>query len=152
MELEKIIYARSSRTRTRSDVTYIILTCATDKESALSSHMYSLNRGWAQRAKCLIVHFDNGKQLINFGNIMRYGWSLKILDLTIININVKEKCHNPVVHYYNPFFNKTHNNMFDASTDIFPDKLLDVNGYDFIIDHIHAKFTKDIYVHIYTKT
>ena len=132
-------------TRIRNVVTYIILTCATDKESTLSFYLYRVNRGLTQRAKCLIVHFDNGMQLINFENTMRYGWSVKFLDLTIININVKEKCYNPVVRYYNPFFNKIHNNMFDASTEIFPDKLLDVNSYEFIFYHDHAKFTKDIY-------
>ena len=141
VELQRIPVLR----RTRNVVTYIFLTSATDEESFLRFYLYRFNRGFAQRAKCLIVHFDNGIQLINFENIMRYGWSVKFLDLTIININVKEKCYNPVVHYYNPFFNKTHNNMFDASTDIFPDKLLDVNGYEFIVDLYHAKFTRDIY-------
>lgn len=78
------------------------------------------------RPKCLISLFHTkfiSSTAIN--RILQFAWSKKFLDFTILDTGPK----NSTVHTLNPFYNHTIKERLLNQHQIFPKKLLNVNGY-----------------------
>ena len=83
----------------------------------------------AIRPKCLIIVFSSDTIESNdLKEIFHYSWVLKFLDFTVLEIR---KDHNPMLMFHNPFTDIIYNIDFKSNTDLFPDKLQDVNEYPF---------------------
>ena len=88
------------------------------------------------RSKLLMITFGmTSKFKHDFYNVFKYAWFNKILDFTIVQkiktrrINTLVPSDQCIVQYYNPFYNAINKNVLDDKTNIFPDKLKNVNGY-----------------------
>ena len=92
------------------------------------------------RPKCLVI-FQNkiGKNISEsfFENILKYGWSRKFLDFSVIEINLDNNLS--FLHYFNPFHGLYNKILFDCNGDIFPEKFKDLNGYSLNISDRYSK-------------
>ena len=85
------------------------------------------------RPKCLIIFFRyniiNLEKLIK--NLLKYGWMKKFLDLSIleVNSNLYSDKSDKFLHSYNPFFKLFTKKKFSIGTQVFEDKLNNVNRY-----------------------
>lgn len=103
------------------------------------------------RPRCLAFYINVGFSSESFfKNILKYAWSKKFLDFTIMELIVPDSLHNihrPIVYIFNPFFDKLTKKQFDQNTQIFPDKLDDANGYPLrlpvVNDRPYIQFTKN---------
>ena len=86
------------------------------------------------RPKCLFIYINDCKICnMNFSALMQKAWDkpLYFLDFTIIEIRVWERHYDPIIHYYNPFYNVHHKSIFNATTELaFPNKLQNLNGIE----------------------
>ena len=91
------------------------------------------------RPKCLIICLHQRKIILQ-KEMLHHAWSRHFLDFTILELIQENTTNNILVnidnfqlmiHYYNPFTEDyiTKNSSDIASTDLFPKKLLDMNGH-----------------------
>jgi hypothetical protein len=73
----------------------------------------------------------------NLKKFLSYGWSLKFLNLSIIKVNTHTLYSESMILSYNPFRQIYVNEQFNATTDIFPDKLNNMWGYRFNVLYYH---------------
>lgn len=79
------------------------------------------------RPKCLIILYEN----ISVKNILLQAWSLKYLDVSIIEWS------NFRLTTYNPFNNSIITATLNSKSVVFPDKLRDLFGYNFTVPIYH---------------
>ena len=72
------------------------------------------------RPKCLFLYFHNNENSETLRSSQMFAWSKNYLDLSIIDINMKE-CNLSRIHDYNPFTN--HFSRRDITSPLFPNKL-----------------------------
>ena len=90
-----------------------------------------------QRPKCLILFINNKQSTEDFLKIiLRYAWSKKFLDFTIMELDTqyaeKTDVFSPNLYYLNPFLDTLTKVVVDSNIEIFPDKLNNLNGYPLI--------------------
>lgn len=96
-----------------------------EKFSSVLSEFVEMNP-LPPRAKFLIILIgDYNSFEANFKKLLVQAWSLKYLDLTILVVNNNEDL---IVLNYNPFF-KVFNINNISLTQLFPDKIKNMNGY-----------------------
>ena len=88
----------------------------------------------APRPKCLIIVSNEDTQNL-YEAFFIYAWLKKFLNLSIIDIDVLERY--AFLHHYNPFYKTYHKDQLTIDTEIFPDKLRNVNGYPFFLSVYH---------------
>lgn len=84
----------------------------------------------AVRPKSLLVFYgpDVNSVQSKAEEILKYAWSLKFLDFTILIIDDTHKNGSTYINY-NPFMKKFNSGYLKNKTNLFPDKLTDVNRY-----------------------
>ena len=119
----------------RQTSTYIILSNIDDGLQEINSIINKLeNHGWyTLRPKCLMVYFhdtDNGLVLRElFESVAYSAWVHKFYDFSVISIDVRKKCSTAVLYYINSFTRTYKEKFISEETVIFPDKLIEANGY-----------------------
>ena len=79
------------------------------------------------RPKCLLIYYSKSEYFENsLKEILRYAWTLKFLDFSILTIN---EVSNALHYTYNPFEKTYDISSFEAKSNIFPQKLNNVQGY-----------------------
>ncbi|OXU27355.1 hypothetical protein TSAR_005190 [Trichomalopsis sarcophagae] len=79
-----------------------------------------------RQPKCLIIIFsDDSGSDDSFYQILKFAWTKKILDITILQV----KNGMILTHIYNPFRQRITQQPFGIQTNIFPDKLKNMMGY-----------------------
>lgn len=92
------------------------------------------------RPKCLIViSTKNSIRQDSLGAILRYAWTMKFLDVTILTLLESNESNNPgqIIHYYNPFTVEYHSETWDSKSTLFPNKRVNMNGYPMKTCTIH---------------
>ncbi|XP_031786372.1 uncharacterized protein LOC116417429 [Nasonia vitripennis] len=93
------------------------------------------------RPRCLIIFFNNIASLkVEFESFLERAWSLKFLDLIVIEVFLNDKNiedDSLYIYSYNPFFKIYQQEFFNETASIFPDKLVDLNGLEFIVEALH---------------
>ena len=94
----------------------------------------------AVRPKCLLILFSRNAMVDDgyLRNLLVKYWSLRFIDFTIIKLSYNDS----VMFYYNPFMDTYHEERFESTSEIFPDKLTDLNYYPIKI----AAFNYDPYI------
>lgn len=84
------------------------------------------------RPKCLLILYNNQDWLeVELKQILRYAWSFKFLDFSIMIIH---SVNHIIILNYNPFMEIYNMNIYNANDsgsviDIFPDKMTNMNNY-----------------------
>lgn len=85
-----------------------------------------------RRPKCLIIILSE-KMIFykKLQEILYYSWTMKFLDVTILTYieNSEIGGIGPIKHHYNPFIEDYYNGTWDFKSTLFPNKLLNMNGY-----------------------
>ena len=94
----------------------------------------------AVRPKCLLILFSRNAMVDDgyLRNLLVKYWLLRFIDFTIIKLSYNDS----VMFYYNPFMDTYHEERFESTSEIFPDKLTDLNYYPIKI----AAFNYDPYI------
>lgn len=89
------------------------------------------------RPKCLLILYntDNDWSENRLKQILRYAWSLKFLDFSILNILTVDHV---IYANYNPFMESYSMDSLGTGIDIFPDKLNNMNNYSLKIPYIQT--------------
>lgn len=93
------------------------------------------------RPRCLIISFNEKSSLeYNIGIILRSAWSKKFLDFSILTVNLNRNIPNcqATIYNFNSFDTRIMQNLFNASTYVFPNKLRNVKGYPMKLPFFHA--------------
>ena len=88
----------------------------------------------SERPKLLVISpSDNLISQFDIGKVLKYAWSAKFLDFTIINKHFSHNLYKFICtsQFYNPFNESIVTKILRKNDQIFPDKLIDVNGYNF---------------------
>lgn len=82
-----------------------------------------------QRPKCLVVLNDRNYANLTHevSSILKYAWSQKLLDFSIINMNRNE--NKIFVYYFDPFVSTLYKKMFQKQVGVFPDKFKRMKNY-----------------------
>ena len=93
--------------------------------------------------RCLMIIFLEGTSGSR-EELLRFGWSKNFLDLTVIDLKQNwdqqlqsEDLERVVYHYFNPF-NDTYQRSYFRGEPIFPNKLLDLKGYEMKVESYHV--------------
>lgn len=79
------------------------------------------------RPRILMMYLNNNVSFTKtFEPLLLQAWHYKFLDFTILETR---NFNDSIVHHYNPFTNHTKTELFTEGTNLFPDKLHDMNGY-----------------------
>lgn len=82
------------------------------------------------RPKCLLILYNDQDWPENdLKQVLFYGWSLKFLDFSVIQIN---SVNHIICFSYNPFMN-TYSKDLEMTYNVFPDKLNNMNNYSIIL-------------------
>ena len=104
--------------------------------------------GYNIRPKCLFIYFHNNENPEILKPSQKFAWSKNYLDLSIIDVNMKE-CNLSRIHDYNPFTNFF--SQRDITSPLFPNKAVNVKGYPFKIVLRHkVMFPVDVYGNLYS--
>ncbi|KAJ8673286.1 hypothetical protein QAD02_004548 [Eretmocerus hayati] len=91
------------------------------------------------RVRCMII-LVNGANL-TYESFFEYSWTRAYLDLSLVEFirihegkklyssQITELNHNIYIHVFNPFYKKYSKSIFNPDTQIFPDKVKNLNGY-----------------------
>ncbi|OXU24915.1 hypothetical protein TSAR_006226, partial [Trichomalopsis sarcophagae] len=83
-----------------------------------------------QRPKCLVIIFGfNGtseKSMRSIYSVLQFAWEKNFLDVTILMVGEYDL---PKKIVYNPFTNAISNGIFNNESELFPQKLNDMNNY-----------------------
>lgn len=84
------------------------------------------------RPKCLIILLNEYKFDLDekVNDILLSAWELKFLDFSIISVNSSNE---PIIFHYNPYTKVFYKNKIQSFQDIFPNKIVNMNGYPFNI-------------------
>ena len=88
----------------------------------------------------LIFHSYNFSSSSSTKEVLEYAWDKKFLDFTIMD----EHC---TIQYYDPFTDRIITHPFTVDVELFPNKLSNVNGYDFKIGVISSNTECQAYRH-----
>lgn len=90
------------------------------------------------RPKCLIIYFNKN---FTFGNwllsLLKYSWTKKFLDFTLLNFSEPNKVATVIISY-DPFRRSFNFQPLTINSELFPDKLTDTNGYLFRVPFINV--------------
>lgn len=120
---------------------YIILAQENGKGSNLKEKFFIINTiielsSIPTRPKCLLIFWKK-----NFGSedgvkkILHYAWNKKFLDFIVL---IKSSFNSSVFINYNPFTQTYNVKYLKNTSEIFPDKLIDVNKYPLIMPVFHS--------------
>ena len=128
-----------------------------DSKYNIKQLYYTINRlklrsRYKPRLKCLIVYFYNNNIIrTSLTAVMEYAWGLNFLDFTIISVNQMLDCQSSRLHYFNPFFRKHHMVSLNDS-ELFPDKLIDCNGFRVNVTRAHQIIKPSMVTISFTRT
>lgn len=90
------------------------------------------------RPKCSTIFLSQSNETVldSFvDQLLRYAWKEKFLDFSVILIDI------PIIYHHNPFFNSTSKQTINQKTQIFPDKMTNVNKYPIKVSDVsYAKY------------
>lgn len=87
------------------------------------------------RPKCLLIFYSDDDSDYWLKKILDYAWSLKFLDFSILRVNSS----NQIIFFnYNPFTTAYDTDYLETATNVFPNKLKDLNGYPLTLPAINA--------------
>lgn len=120
--------------KARSSTMYVIL----QNEESNATQVHNILNNVARispvsaRPKCVSIVFsdndDSDALKYKISNILHYAWTLKFLDFTILKVS---SANDILCFNYNPFTKAYSEEYLETSSDIFPDKLINVNKYIF---------------------
>ena len=130
---------------------YVVLdSTSKDNDTSLSVYLKNITNFFVQvspksvRPKCLVITIKKDCYEDNYRTLFEYTWTKKFIDFTIVEIKAKAK---PVIHNYNPFTQKIKTEYFYRHINMFPDKVLNVNGYPLkvpvFMNPPHMNITRD---------
>ena len=82
--------------------------------------------------KFLVVHLHEKATEKMFHMITKFAWIQKHLDFTVVEVRTNGTNPEPLVHYLNPFKGIHHCYRLADIADVFPSKLIDLNGYELV--------------------
>lgn len=79
------------------------------------------------RPRCLLIFFGYTSE-VNIKNFLKYAWGKHFLDISLVRL-FDENSTIPKLYDFNPFYSRFTGKYLSDDTQIFPDKLKNVNGY-----------------------